>query len=116
MPTKTAGGGTSVPERGSKLPLIALFLGVTPVVAYVVHMPYASCGWTWAGVGGVCRAILLISILAGLVAGGLASASARAFLAEDRRRAAILAALVVVTVVAAILAARQFGDYARSFH
>jgi hypothetical protein len=115
MPTKRTGGGTSMPEQGSKLPALLVFLVLSPVVAYLVHMPYSSCGWTWSGVGGVCRAILLISILTGLVAGGLAAACARAFLSDERRRAALRGALVVVAVVLGMLAAKQFGDYARGF-
>src|SRR5262245_29189653 len=113
MPSMPVGSGTSLPERSSKLPLLA-FLVVTPVVAYLVHLPYASCGWTWSGVGGVCRSILLISILSGLLAGALALSSARSFLSEDRRRAAVLGALAVVVVVAAMWTAKQFGDYGRS--
>jgi len=102
-----------LPARRSAVPLLA-FLVVTPVGAYLVHAPYSSCGWSWSGVGGVCRAILLIALLCGLAAGGFAMASARAIASHERRRAAVLGAFVVVAVVVGMLAAKQFGDYNRA--
>ncbi len=105
-------GGTSLPERRARGGLVAFVL-VAPVAAYLVHRISSGdeCGWDYGAVGGACRVIILLSVLAGAVAGGLAVATVRARAADEPRRARVLALVAVVVVVLATLAAEQFQDY-----
>jgi hypothetical protein len=109
------GGGTAVPETRSWSWLIALIV-VTPAVAFAVHRVSSGsmCGWDYGGVGGACRAIILISIIAGVAAGVFAALAARAFAKEHVKRGWLFAGLALVIAVLAILFARQFADYMRS--
>lgn len=105
------GGGTSVPEpRSAATWLWALV--VAPVAAYLVHRLGAGsgCGWDYSAVGGACRAIILLSVISGIVAGILAALAARA-LEEQPGRAKTLGAVAVLVVVLGTLAAKQFDDY-----
>jgi hypothetical protein len=105
-------GGTSVPEprTGGGWGAFAI---VAPVAAYLVHRISSGdeCGWDYGEVGGACRAIILLSVIAGAAAGGLAVAALRAKRADEPRRMRVLAGVAVVVVVLATLAAQQFQDY-----
>ncbi|MBA2539247.1 MAG: hypothetical protein H0V17_06405 [Deltaproteobacteria bacterium] len=108
-------GGTSVPEkRRSFAPWLVLVVSV-PLATYVVHRLSSgtSCGWDYGGVGGACRAIILLSILAGAATGLLALFAARA-LPEHKDRALLLAVFAVIVVVTGTLAAKQFQEYRQS--
>ena len=99
----------------SSLGWIVLII-VSLLATYFVHWLASGteCGWGWARVGGACRAIILISVLAGLIAGVLARACANAVLAKAGVRAAIFAALTIGVVVGATYVATGFQDYRRA--
>lgn len=92
---------------------IVAFVIAAPLAAYVVHRISSGdeCGWSYGAVGGACRAIILLSIVAGAAAGGLAAATARAVRDRQTRRASWFGIGAVVAVVLGTLAANQFQDY-----
>ena len=110
-------GGTSAPEPRSWSWLLAFVIDAV-VATFLVHKLSAgdSCGWNYGGVGGACRAIILLSILSGLVSGVFAVVSANAFRDERRSRAWSFAIAAVVVVVLGTLAAKQFQDYRTVSH
>ena len=85
---------------------------VTPVAAYVVHRVSSGsdCGWDYSAVGGACRAIILLSIVSGVVAGILTALAVRA-MPEQPQRAKGLAVTIVIVVVLGTLAAKQFDEF-----
>jgi hypothetical protein len=105
-------GGTSVPEPRSGGGWVA-FVVVAPVAAYLVHRISSGdeCGWDYSAVGGACRSIIMLSVIAGAAAGGLAVAALRAKRADEPRRMHVFAAIAVVVVVLATYSAQQFQDY-----
>ena len=105
-------GGTSAARQRSWV-WLAAFPIVGLAAGFLVHRISAgdACGWDYGAVGGACRAIILLAILSGLVAGGLAAVGARAIQDERTTRAWTLAIAAVVVVVLGTLAAKQFEDY-----
>jgi hypothetical protein len=110
-------GGTAVPEKRSAAPWVG-FIVVAIAAAYLVHQLSSgdSCGWNYSAVGGACRAIILLSIISGLVAGALAATCIRAASNDNRGRAMVYGIVVVVAIVLGTLAAKQFEDYRDMSH
>jgi hypothetical protein len=94
------------------------FVAVALGGAYLVHQLSSgdSCGWNYSAVGGACRAIILLSVLSGLVAGALAAACIRNASNDNRGRAMVYGIVVVVAIVLGTLAAKQFEDYRNLSH
>lgn len=94
------------------------FIAVAIGGAYLVHQLSSGdeCGWSWSQVGGACRAIILLSVLSGLVAGALAATCIRAASDGNRTRATVYGVVVVVAIVLGTLAAKQFEDYRSMSH
>src|SRR5437763_492240 len=107
-------GGTSVAPQGSWAPKL-VFGAAAAIGAYVVHdvSSGSDCGWNYSAVGCACRAIILISVIAGVVAGALAAACARAMAEHESTRAWRNAGIAVGVLVLGTLAAKQFEDYRR---
>jgi hypothetical protein len=103
---------TPRPEGSGAFGWIA-FAVVAPLTTYLVHhlASGAECGWGWSGVGGACRAILLVSIFTGLVAGVLARGCANAAFAGTAVRAIVLAVFVIVAIFIGTYGAKMFEDY-----
>jgi hypothetical protein len=110
-------GGTAVPEKRSAAPWVG-FIAVAIGGAYLVHQLSSgdSCGWNYPAVGGACRAIILLSVLSGLVAGALAATCIRAASNDNRGRALVYGIIVVVAIALGTLAAKQFEDYRTMSH
>ena len=99
-------GGTSVPDKRSFAPWLVLLVSV-PLATYLVHRMSSgtTCGWDYGGVGGACRAIILLSIVAGAATGMFALFAARA-LPDNKDRALLLGVLAIVTVVLGTMGAK----------
>jgi hypothetical protein len=105
-----AGGGTTIIANRSWGWLIA-FVIITPGIAYAVHRAGGACGWDYSARGGACRAVILLSLLAGGLGGGLAAVSAHR--ASQQRGWIGLAGAAAVVLLLGILGARRFAGYMR---
>jgi len=104
-----SGGGTSLEAPRSRTWLVALVL-VAPAGAYIVHrLGGDGCGWSYGAMGGACRSVILLSLLAGGAAGALAAVATHR--ASQERSWSLHALGAIGVVVLAILSAREFADY-----
>lgn len=87
---------------------------VTPIAIFAIHYigsDGADIGWDYGALGGAGRAIILISVVFGLVTGLFAGIAVRAHSNGASSRARSLGILALATVTLASLGARQFADY-----
>lgn len=108
-----AGGGTSIEEPTSRAWLVALVV-TAPLAAFAVHQIGAPrTSWNYGAEGGAGRAIILLSVLSGLAAGGLVAAAVHRAKQERAWLGFVLGAIVIVVLGA--MGAAQFADYMQGF-
>lgn len=110
-----AGGGTSVPDKTVWWPaLVPLVAG--PVAGYVVKDLSAGnmCTWDYGAMGGACRAILLISVIVGVVVAVFSWLFARGIANERKTLAITFGILTPLVVVLGLAGGTQFAHYQAS--
>ncbi len=110
-----AGGGTSVPSKTVWWPwLVPLAAG--PLAAYVVHRLSAGnmCTWDYGAMGGACRAIILISVIVGVVVAVFSWLFARGLAKDNKTLAITFGILTPLVVVLGVAGGTQFAHYQAS--